>query len=101
MDAFLVVSQVIVRGNQHIVHVDDEPSFVNFVLEDGVHHHLKGGWGICQPEEHDRWFKQSFIGDKGCFPLVSPSNADVVVSPSNVEFSEQSPGTGFVYELGN
>ena len=33
-------------------------------------------------------FEQSFVGNKGCFPLVSISDTDVVVSPSDVKFGE-------------
>src|SRR5712672_1293985 len=50
VDAFLVVGRVIVRGDQHIIHVDDEPSLMYFVLEDGVHHHLESGWEFVRPK---------------------------------------------------
>src|SRR5712675_2212788 len=96
-----MVGWIIVCGDQHIVHVDNEPSFVDLVLEDGVHHHLEGGWGIRQAEEHDCWFEQSFIGNKGCFPFVSLSNADVIIPPPYVELGKQSSGASFVYKLGN
>jgi len=72
-----------------------------FFLKDGVHHHLKGGRGVGQPKEHDRWFEQPFVSNKGCFPLVSPSNANVVISPSYVKLGKQGSSAGLVYELGN
>ena len=49
---------------------------------------MEGGGGVAQAKEHYGGFEQSFVGDKGCLPLVSISDADIVVSPSDVEFGE-------------
>ncbi len=43
--------------DHNIIHVDGEPSLCHFGVEDGVHHHLKGGWGVCESEEHYCWFE--------------------------------------------
>src|SRR5712675_1706828 len=74
---------------------------MHFLLKDGVHHHLKGGWGVGQSKEHDRWFEQPFVSDEGCFPLVSLSDTNIIVSPSYVELSKQGSSAGLIYELGN
>src|SRR5712672_1256737 len=74
---------------------------MHLFLEDGVHHHLKGGRGVGQPKKHDRWFEQPFVSNEGCFPLVSFSDANVVISPSYVELGKQGSCAGLVYELGN
>ena len=73
MDAFPVVDWVVIHGDQHVIHVDDEPSFMHFFLEDGVHHHLEGGWQIGQSEEHHSGFEQPFVSDEGRLPFVSSS----------------------------
>ena len=54
-----------------------------------VHEGLEGGGCVAEPEEHDGGFEKSHGGDKGSFPLVFFSDTNVVISPTNVEFSEQ------------
>ena len=54
-----------------------------------VHECLKHGGGIAESEEHDGGFKESHVGNESSFPLVLFSNANVVISPINVEFGEQ------------
>ena len=47
-----------VRGvDKEVVHVDDEPSFGNHVVERVVHKSLKSGGGIGESEEHNSGFK--------------------------------------------
>ena len=53
-----------------------------------IHECLEGGWGVAEAKEQDSGFKESHQGDKGCFPLILFSEADVVVSPSYVELGE-------------
>ena len=54
-----------------------------------VHECLEHGGCIAESEEHDSGFKEFHRSDESSFPLVLFSNADVVVSPSNVKFGEQ------------
>ena len=46
----------------HIVHIDQQPSFSYFLMEDSIHHSLEHGWGICESKEHHCGFEQSFQG---------------------------------------
>ena len=47
-----------VRGiDEEIVHIDDEPSFSNHIVEEVVHEPLKGGGRVGEPEEHDCGFE--------------------------------------------
>ena len=62
--------------------------FVNEWSEDVVHHGLECGWGICGSEEHYGWFKHAIWGFERSLPLVALLDTDVVVSPPDVEFSE-------------
>ena len=81
---------IIFGSNNHIVHIDVEPSLCNFLLEDVIHHCLKGSWGVGQAKEHDCWFKESFTGLEGGFVLVAFFDTNIVVSPVDVELGEQS-----------
>ena len=54
-----------------------------------VHEGLEGGRSIAESKEHDSGFKKSHGGDEGGFPLIFFSDANVVVSPTNVEFGKQ------------
>ena len=75
--------------DQYIVHVDCDMSSGNQIFEQVVHHGLEGGWGICETEKHDQWFKGSF----GCFenrlPLVSFFDPYVVIPPSHIQLGVQ------------
>src|SRR5712671_608423 len=94
-------SKVIVGCNQHVVHVNDEPSFSEFLLKCHIHHHLEGGWGVSQAKEHDHWFEETFIGNESCLPFIASSDADIVIAPSYVKFSEQCSGSSFIDKLRN
>ena len=74
--------------DQNVVKVDDDISFFDLGLENVIHHTLKSGWWIAETEKHNQWFEKSKFGDKSRFPFVAGTNANVVVTPTNVEFSE-------------
>src|SRR5712672_595767 len=99
MNAFFVKDWVVVGGDEHIVHIDDEPSFSEFFFENGVHHHLKGCWRISQSEEHYHGSVEAFVGNDGCFAQVSVSNSHVVVPPAHIELSEEGATPGFIDQL--
>ena len=78
-----------VRGvDEEIIHVDNEPSFSNHIVKGVVHESLKGGRGVGKSEEHYSGFEKSSVGNEGCFPLVAVLDSYVVVSPPDVELSE-------------
>ncbi|KAG5348916.1 hypothetical protein C0989_007170, partial [Termitomyces sp. Mn162] len=54
------------------------------VLEDVIHHSLKGGGAIGEFKEHNKQFKQSLVGLEGSLPLVSFLDAHIVVTPPDV-----------------
>ena len=53
-----------------------------------VHERLECGGCITESKEHDGRFEESHGSDEGSFPLVFLSNANVVVSPTNVKLGE-------------
>ena len=54
-----------------------------------IHKGLECGRGIAESKEHDSGFKESHGGDEHSFPLILLSDANVVISPTDVELSEQ------------
>ena len=76
-------------GNEHVVHVDDQPSFSQFLFEYGVHHHLEGHGGVGEAEEHNCRLEQSFVGDEGGLPFIALFDSHVIVTPLDVELSEE------------
>ena len=80
---------VIFSGNDHVIHVDTEPSLCNLFLKNVVHHGLECGRGVGQAEEHNCWLKESFAGFEGSFIFVAFFYTDIVISPVNVEFGEE------------
>src|SRR5258708_72445 len=93
--------RVIVGGYQHVVHVDYEPSFPEFFFEEGIHHHLEGGWRVSEAEEHHSRFEKAFVSNKCCLPFIAIFYSDVIVTPSNIELSEEGSCANFIDELGN
>ena len=87
--------------DEEIIHIDNEPSFSNHIVEGVVHEALEGGGGVGKSEEHYRGFKQSFMGDEGRFPLVAILDLYIVVSPPNIEFGEDLSVSQFIYEVGD
>ena len=75
-----------VDGN--VVHVYREPSLGHFSSKYCVHYHLEGGRGVSKAEEHDSGFEEAFWGEKRGLPLVPLFDANVVISPTNVELGE-------------
>ena len=53
MDTFFVEGWVVVGGYQHVIHIYDEPPFSEFLFEQGIHHYLKGCWGVSKTKEHN------------------------------------------------
>ena len=78
-----------VRGeDKEVVHINDESSFCNHVLEGVIHEPLKCCWGIGESEEHHGWFKEAFKRDEGGLPLVAIFEVNIVVSPADIKFGE-------------
>jgi hypothetical protein len=83
------VKDIIICGsNDNIIHVNLDPSFLDFVLEYFIHHCLEGGWRVMQAKEHYCRLKQSFTSFECSFPLVTFFESDVVISPMNIELGE-------------
>ncbi|KAG6865734.1 hypothetical protein C0993_007863, partial [Termitomyces sp. T159_Od127] len=74
--------------DKDVVKVYTHYTFHDEVLEDAVHHCLKGGWTVGESKEHDKQFKQPSISPEGSLPLISFLNVHVVVAPSDIQFGE-------------
>ena len=87
--------------NKEIVHVDDEPSFCNHVTKGVIHEVLESGGGIGETKEHYGWFEESFMCDKGSFPLMPVFDLDIIVSPLNVKLGEDFHPLEFIDKVRN
>ena len=87
--------------DKEVIHVYDKPSFGNHVAERVVHESLEGSRGVGEPKEHHCGFEESFVGDKGCLPLVPVFDPYIVVSPANVKLDEDLGVSQFVYKIGD
>ena len=74
--------------DEEIIHINNEPSFGNHITEGVVHETLESGGGVGKSKEHHGGFEKSFVGDEGCLPLVTVLDSHIVVSPPDVELSE-------------
>ena len=72
-----------------VVHVDLEPFFRYHVCKDMIHERLEGGWGIAKPEKHDCGFIEAKGSDECSLPLIFPTDVNVAVTPSYIEFGEE------------
>jgi hypothetical protein len=84
-----------------IIHIYREPSLSHFLAEYHVHYHLESGWQIGKAEEHDCGLKKSLWGEESSLPLVPIFDADIIVSPSDIKFSEQGASTETIDHLRN
>ena len=54
-----------------------------------IHYALEGHWGIALAKQHNHGFEESKRCLERSFPLIPISDVDIMVSPSNVKFSEE------------
>ena len=74
--------------DQDVIHVTDELSTANEVLEDVIHHGLKCCGGVAQAKKHHSQFIQPAVGGKCSFPFVTFLNPNVIEAPLEVQPSE-------------
>ena len=89
MSSFMMKDKVSLGVEAKIIHIDFEPSFCDHISKYVVHKCLESGWCITKAEEHNSGFEKAKGSDEGCLPLVRLADTDVVIPPSNVEFSEE------------
>ena len=97
----MMESHVILGVDSHVVHVDLKPLLQKYICEDMVHESLEGGGSVAEPKEHDGGFKESHGGDESGLPLILLSDANVVITPTNVEFGEQGGFFHVIDEFGD
>ena len=98
---FMMESYIVLGVDSHIIHVNFEPFLREHVCKDVIHECLECGGSIAESKEHDSGFKESHGGDEGRFPLVLFSDANVVISPTNVKFGEQDGFFHVIDEFGD
>ena len=74
--------------DEDVIQVHAYMSLHDRVLKDFIHHGLECSKASCESEEHDQGFKESTIGAKCCLPLITFLDANIVVTPPDVELGE-------------
>ena len=87
--------------DQNVVKVQTHNAFLNQILEDVIHHHLEGRWGIGQSKKHHKGFDESSICMKGHLPFITVFHTHVIVSPPNIKFCEVLGSSKLVYKVQN
>ena len=91
----------------HIVRVDQDVVEVNYhtdikhICEYQVYEPLKCGRGIGEAERHHQPLVGAVSGSEGCFPLITNSNANQMVSMPKVNFSVDLCLAGRVEQVGD
>jgi hypothetical protein len=93
MDHGAMASHARRRGNQDVVHVDEdlgaeEVVLVDGALEDAIHHALERGGRISQAEEHNVRHEDAKLCLKGGLVAVLPPDTDIIVSLMHVELGK-------------
>ena len=76
------------REDEDVVKVYTYSPFHDKVPEYVIHHGLEGGWAVCETEEHYQRFEQSSVGLRGCLPLITLTNVNIVVPQSDVKLCQ-------------
>ncbi|KAF8229507.1 hypothetical protein L208DRAFT_1286278, partial [Tricholoma matsutake] len=85
--------------DEDVVEIDTNNAFEDEVVEDVVHHGLKGDRAIAK--EHDEWFKKTMVGTKGCLPLISLLYPHVIVTPMDIELGKVLGSMELVHKFGD
>src|SRR6266404_7671484 len=106
MDGVRVVRRRGRRGDQDIIHIDNDASSLRGeaeldILEDLIHHGLECTWGICQPKEHDPWFEETIFGLESCFLFIPRLDPNIVISPLYIKLGEDIRILHLTDEIGN
>ncbi|ETW76598.1 hypothetical protein HETIRDRAFT_327870 [Heterobasidion irregulare TC 32-1] len=76
------------REHQDVIHVDCKDLRNNEVMEDDVHHSLKGGRRVAKTKEHYKAFKQAEFSHEGCLPFVTFCYSNVIIPPFDIKLGE-------------
>src|ERR1700733_9631856 len=56
---------------------------------------------LVNPKKHHQWLEKSTIHMKGCLPLITFFHTHIIVSPTNITFSEILPSSKLIHEVRN
>src|SRR5712664_3941476 len=81
--------------------MNTDDSFGDQILEDVVHHGLESGRTVGEAEEHNQGLKESSVRAESGLPLVTFLDADIVVSPADIQLGEVACTPETIYKVGN
>ena len=82
--------QIVLCVDTEIVHVDLKPFLRDHVSKDMIHEGLECWRSIAETEKHDGGFIETKGSNECGLPLIFFVNVNIVISPSDVEFGEES-----------
>ena len=74
--------------DEDVVQVEADYALGDQILEYLVHHGLESGWAVGETKEHDQGFKKSSVCAECGIPLITFLDADIVVSPPDIQLGE-------------
>ena len=72
--------------DENVIKVDAYHTITDEVLEDLIHHRLKGGRAVSEAKVHNQWFEKTTVSLKGCFPLVTFFGPHIIITPTYGKF---------------
>jgi hypothetical protein len=96
-DAVFLQGQAV---NEYIIKVNCDLACSDQISKDHIHKCLESSGGIGKSEEHYLRLKQASISGEHRFPFVSCFDADVVVSPADIELGEKAGVLKAVDDIG-
>ena len=75
--------------------------FCDDVFVNLVHHRLECGGRVAKAKKHDCGFKKSIACFEGCLVFVTLFDADIVITPSYIQFGEYGHSPKFGEEVRN
>ena len=82
--------QVVFCVDAQIIHIDLKPFLRDHVGKDMVHECLEHRRSIAETKKHDCGFIEAEGSDECGLRLIFCSNANVVISPPDIKFGEES-----------
>jgi hypothetical protein len=87
--------------DEDVIQVDTDHTLGDEILENVIHHSLKGGRAVSETEEHHQRFKESLVGAECSLPFIIFFDMDIVVPPSAIKLGKVSCALEMIDKIGN
>jgi len=87
--------------DQHVIHIDDQPSFRYHILENEVHKRLKSRRTVAKAEEHDERLEEAEGRDERRLPGVFSLDPDIVIPPTDIHLCKVLGSLELIHQVAN